>query len=136
MAAGEVVCLQGELGAGKTTLVQGIAQGWGSLDRVSSPTFVLVNEYRRPDGAYLFHLDAYRLESEPAAAELDIDRMLSEGGLVVEWPDRIPGALPDARLSVLLEYVDDQRRRMLFQATATRYDEMLQGLQRAMFGVA
>src|SRR5512135_3538255 len=70
---GDLICLSGDLGAGKTTLVQGVAQGWGSLDTVSSPTFVLVNEYRRPDGAFLFHLDAYRLESEPEAAELDID---------------------------------------------------------------
>ena len=62
---GDLVCLQGELGAGKTTLVQGVAQGWGSLDPVSSPTFVLVNLYRRPEGSELFHLDAYRLDSAP-----------------------------------------------------------------------
>ncbi len=59
---GDVICLQGDLGAGKTTFVQGVAQGWGSLDSVSSPTFVIVNEYRRADGDLLFHMDAYRLE--------------------------------------------------------------------------
>ena len=50
LRTGDILCLSGDLGAGKTTLVQGLAQGWGSLNQVSSPTFVLCNEYRRPDG--------------------------------------------------------------------------------------
>ena len=91
---GDLICLQGELGAGKTTLVQGMAQGWGSLDAVSSPTFILVNEYRRPNGGQFFHMDAYRLESGLEAAELDLDLMLGEGALVVEWPERISSVLP------------------------------------------
>src|SRR5215207_2830991 len=78
---GDVVCLQGELGAGKTTFVQGVAQGWGSLDSVSSPTFILVNMYRRADQSQLFHMDAYRLESTPEAEELDLDSMLAQGAL-------------------------------------------------------
>ena len=94
LECGDLVCLQGDLGAGKTTLVQGMAQGWGSLDGVTSPTFVLVNEYRRPDGGLMFHLDAYRLDSVLEAEELDIDRMVGEGALVVEWPERVRSALP------------------------------------------
>ena len=69
LAPGDVICLSGELGAGKTTLVQGIARGWGSLDAVSSPTFVLVNMYRRPDRQVLSHLDAYRMRSAQEAEE-------------------------------------------------------------------
>src|SRR5512137_1297190 len=88
LQAGDLVCLQGELGAGKTTLVQGIAQGWGALDDVSSPTFVLVNAYRRPNLGQLFHFDAYRVESPGEAEELDLDSLLSQGPLVVEWPER------------------------------------------------
>jgi len=68
---GDVLCLQGDLGAGKTTFVQGVAQGWGSIDSVSSPTFIIVNMYRRSDGAQLFHLDTYRLESEAEAIITD-----------------------------------------------------------------
>src|SRR5512136_2821752 len=84
---GDVVCLEGELGSGKTTLVQGLAQGWGSLDHVSSPTFVLCNIYRRPDGANLSHLDAYRLQDAREGEDLDIDLMLEGGALVVEWAE-------------------------------------------------
>lgn len=136
LTPGDVVSLQGELGAGKTTLVQGLAQGWGSLDDVTSPTFVLVNEYRRPDGSRLFHMDAYRLESDPEAAELDIDRMVAEGALVLEWPERVKGILPTEMLRVSLEFVAEEQRQMRFQACGRRYDHVLEALQQMMFGVS
>lgn len=132
---GDLVGLQGELGAGKTTFVQGLAQGWGSLDPVSSPTFVLVNEYRRPDGSRLFHMDAYRLESGLEAAELDLDWMLAEGALVVEWPERVGSVLPDQALTILLEPTAEEQRQMRFRAHGARYDRLLAQLQRTMFGV-
>lgn len=135
LTPGDVIGLHGELGAGKTTLVQGVAQGWGSLDDVSSPTFVLVNEYRRADGVRLFHMDAYRLESNPEAAELDIDRMVSEGALMIEWPERIEGVLPTEILRVSLEYVAEEQRQMRFQACGSRYDRILDSMQQKMFGV-
>src|SRR5512146_905874 len=132
---GDLVCLQGELGAGKTTLVQGMAQGWGSLDPVSSPTFVLVNEYRRLDGSRLFHMDAYRLESGAEAAELDLDWMLAESALVVEWPERVSSVLPDQALTISLDPVAEEQRQMRFSAHGARYDRILTALQRTMFGV-
>src|SRR6266545_5006523 len=89
LQVGDVICLQGDLGAGKTTFVQGVAQGWGSLDSVSSPTFILVNVYRRGDEARLFHMDSYRLDSTLEAEELDLDSMLAEGAMLIEWPERI-----------------------------------------------
>ena len=91
---GDVLALIGDLGAGKTTFVQGIAQGWGSTDAVSSPTFVLVNVYRRPDGDLLHHMDAYRMQSALEAEDLDIEEMLATGALIVEWAERIQSALP------------------------------------------
>ena len=132
---GDLICLQGELGAGKTTFVQGMAQGWGSLDPVSSPTFVLVNEYRRPDGSRLFHMDAYRLESGAEAAELDLDWMLAEGALVIEWPERVTGILPDQALTISLDPLAEEQRQMRFSAHGARYDRLLAALQRTMFGV-
>src|SRR5436190_23920685 len=71
LQAGDVICLQGDLGAGKTTFVQGLAQGWGSMDAVTSPTFILVNMYRRTDQFQLFHMDAYRLDSIADGEALD-----------------------------------------------------------------
>jgi tRNA threonylcarbamoyladenosine biosynthesis protein TsaE len=131
---GDVVCLHGELGAGKTTLVQGVAQGWGSLDPVSSPTFILVNQYRRADEGLLHHLDAYRIESMPEAAELDLDELLADGPLLIEWPERIESLLPVERLWLSLEYVAEEQRRLLFTARGQHYDSFLAELRQHLFG--
>ncbi len=133
--AGDVICLQGDLGAGKTTFVQGLAQGWGSLDPVSSPTFVIVNTYRRANDEQLFHLDTYRLESASEAAMLDLDEMLIAGALVIEWPERIESILPAERLWIQLDYVDEEQRRLLFKAQGETYQKMIKNLQKSAFGV-
>jgi tRNA threonylcarbamoyladenosine biosynthesis protein TsaE len=130
---GDVLCLQGDLGAGKTTFVQGVAHGWGSLDLVSSPTFILVNEYRRDDDAKLFHMDAYRLDSPAEAEQLDLDSMLADGALLIEWPERMDGLIPDERLWINIEHVDEEEREMKFNARGKRYDELL-GVIRHAFG--
>jgi len=131
---GDVICLQGELGAGKTTLVQGLAQGWGSLDPVSSPTFIIVNIYRRPADEQLFHMDAYRLDSAPEAAELDLDEMLAQGSLLVEWPERIQEILPEDSMWISFEYVAEENRQMLIRAIGARYDDLLAELRQDLFG--
>ncbi len=135
LLAGDVICLQGNLGAGKTTFTQGMAQGWGSLDSVTSPTFVLVNEYRRPDGRRLFHLDAYRLESAGEAEELDPDIMLVEGPLVIEWPERVEAILPNERLWVNLAYVSEEHRDLVFSAHGARFETLLATFRQAAYGV-
>ena len=134
LQAGDVICLQGDLGAGKTTFVQGVAQGWGSLDSVSSPTFIIVNEYRRADGSRLFHMDAYRLDSMPEAEELDLDSMLADGALLIEWPERIDGLVPAEHLWIQLEHVDEEEREMKFKAIGRRYDELLGIVRKAVGG--
>ena len=131
---GDMICLQGDLGAGKTTLVQGLAQGWGSLDPVSSPTFIIVNNYRRPDDGQLFHMDAYRLDSTPEAAELDLDEMLAQGSLLIEWPERIQAILPEDCMWISFEYVAEENRQMLIKAKGTRYDDLLTELRQDLFG--
>ncbi|MCC7190503.1 MAG: tRNA (adenosine(37)-N6)-threonylcarbamoyltransferase complex ATPase subunit type 1 TsaE [Anaerolineales bacterium] len=121
----DMLCLQGDLGAGKTTFVQGIAQGWGSLDSVSSPTFILVNMYRHSDGSQLFHMDAYRLDSTGEAEELDLDSMLAEGALIVEWPERMQSLIPDERLWVEFTQSGEEEREMKFNARGKRYEALL-----------
>ena len=136
LKAGDVICLQGNLGAGKTTFVQGLAQGWGSIDAVSSPTFILVNEYRRANGGQIFHLDAYRLESVPEAEELDFDSMLAEGVLIIEWPEKLDGLIPRERLWINLDHIQEEQRQMRFNAHGKRYDDLLDGIRQSMFGGA
>ena len=133
---GDVVCLIGDLGAGKTTLVQGLAAGWGSLDPVSSPTFVLVNLYRRLDRCQLFHLDAYRLSGPAEAVDLDLDAMLAEGSLVIEWADIIADALPEACLWVNLHYVDEFQRDLVFSARGQHYEHLLTNFREQVYGVS
>lgn len=131
---GDVVCLHGDLGAGKTTLVQGVARGWGTLDPVSSPTFIIVNVYRRPNDGQLFHMDAYRLDSAPEAAELDLDEMLAQGSLLVEWPERIQRILPDECMWISFEYVAEENRQVVIKAAGARYDQILAELRQDIFG--
>ena len=132
---GDVICLEGELGTGKTTFVQGIASGWGSLDSVTSPSFVLVNVYRGPYGQSLFHLDAYRLEGPGDVWELDLEPMLEGGPLVIEWADRIQAALPKGWMWVNMRWIDHEQRDMLFSAEGKRYFELLANVRRQVFGV-
>jgi tRNA threonylcarbamoyladenosine biosynthesis protein TsaE len=126
---GDVICLQGELGAGKTTLAQGIAQGWGSVDSVSSPTFILVNTYRRADGNQLFHMDAYRLDSVSEAEHLDLDAMLAEGALLIEWPERMPGLIPAENLWIQLEHIGETEREMIFKVSGNHYEGLLESIR-------
>jgi len=128
----DIVCLTGDLGAGKTTLVQGIARGWGTSDNVTSPTFVLVNNYRRPDGVAMNHLDAYRLKDALEAEDLDLERMITDGPLLVEWAERIKPALPEECLSVSMSWVSDEHRRMVFGFIGERYRKVLDQLRKEM----
>jgi len=132
---GDVVCLQGELGAGKTTLVQGMAQGWGAIDGVSSPTFVLINSYRRPNSGKFFHFDAYRIDSPAEAEELDMDNLMEQGPLVIEWPEHVEAILPSERLWVWLQYESEEHRAMRFVACGKRYEVLLDDLRRQLYGV-
>ena len=130
----DLIGLVGDLGSGKTTLVQGIAAGWGSLDPASSPTFVLVNVYRRPDGLQLFHLDAYRLSGPAEAIDLDLDSMLDQGPMLVEWAERVQAALPPDGLWVHLNYVSENQRDMIIAARGEHYSDLLARFRKLVYG--
>jgi tRNA threonylcarbamoyladenosine biosynthesis protein TsaE len=131
---GDVIGLEGNLGAGKTTLAQGIASGWGSYDSVTSPTFVLVNVYRRLDQKQLFHLDAYRLSGPDEALDLDIDAMLIQGPLLVEWADRVKAALPDGHLWIKMKLINDEQRDFVINAKGDRHKVVLEQLREDIYG--
>ncbi len=133
---GNLLCLQGELGAGKTTFAQGLATGWGSGDQVTSPTFVLMNIYSRADGKKMTHMDAYRLENLREAEELDILSHLEKGPLVIEWAEKIESLLPDERIWVRLFHVAEERRRIQISPQGEHYLELLSNFQERVFGLA
>src|SRR5687767_15950104 len=111
LRAGDILLLSGNLGAGKTAFVRGLAEGLDIDAReVSSPTFTLVHEYRGGRLA-LYHVDLYRLD-RAAADDLGLDELgVADGVLAIEWPDRLTHALPAAR-EVRIEIVDEQTRRI------------------------
>ena len=120
---GDVFALWGELGTGKTVLVRGIARGMGLRGPVSSPTFVLVNEYDGPTP--LYHIDFYRLDPRQLAS-VGWEEYVGAGGVVaIEWPDRARGALPEERLDVRLEHVAEAKRAIRLEAHGARAKEML-----------
>jgi tRNA threonylcarbamoyladenosine biosynthesis protein TsaE len=131
---GDVICLSGDLGAGKTTFVQGVARGWGSLDSVSSPTFVLVNVYRRPDGVTLSHLDAYRLGSADEAEDLDLNPLMENGPILIEWPDRIQEVLPKEHVWVSLRWLAEEQRGLLFKGTDVHSQKLVNNLKKHVYG--
>jgi len=134
LQTGDVIGLVGDLGSGKTTLMQGVASGWGSLDPVASPTFVLVNVYRHPGGGRLFHLDAYRLSGPAEAEDLDVSAMLDAGPLVVEWAERIQKALPPDHLQVTMTYIDEDCRDLIISAHGLRYELLLADIRKQIYG--
>ncbi len=129
---GDVLALEGDLGGGKTTFVQGLAAGWGSTDAVSSPTFVLVNVYQRGDGGRLYHVDAYRLSGAAEAWDLDIPSLAEEGPLVVEWADVITEALPRERLTVRFVWLGESQRALTFHPQGERPRALVRLLRAAI----
>lgn len=115
LARGAIVALRGDLGAGKTTLVQAICRGYGVSDEVTSPTYALVHEYAAPRSV-VRHLDLYRLESPADLTNLGFDDMLGpDAVLLVEWPERAGDRLPSTRTDVRLSHVagDAEVRRVV-----------------------
>ncbi|MCZ7540603.1 MAG: tRNA (adenosine(37)-N6)-threonylcarbamoyltransferase complex ATPase subunit type 1 TsaE [Anaerolineae bacterium] len=128
---GDVVCLSGDLGAGKTALAQGIGRGWGARERVTSPTFTLVHEHRREaDAAVFYHVDSYRLDGAGDAWGIGLEDLWHDDGFVViEWPERIQAALPDERLWIDFTFLGAQQRHLALQASGARYVGLLAALR-------
>ena len=124
--AGDVVLLSGELGAGKTVFVQGMARGLDFQGPVSSKSFVLLGEYA--GRITLFHADLYRLESAAEVEELALEEISSDGVLVVEWPERGNTVLPGKRLTLNFEVTGPETRRITTEATGARAKALAEAL--------
>lgn len=113
LGPGDVVCLQGELGAGKTTLARGAVEAWtGGAEEAPSPTYTLVQTYEGPRGE-LWHVDLYRLKRAEDAWELGLEDAFATAACLIEWPERLQGQLPADRLDVELSAVGDGRNAAL-----------------------
>jgi tRNA threonylcarbamoyladenosine biosynthesis protein TsaE len=123
-AAGDLVCLWGELGVGKTQLAKGLGKGLGIDATINSPSFILMAEY--PGRLRLFHVDLYRLDgADQAIASGLLDERQAEGVTVIEWPERLADALPEDRLDVLFDGSGDEPRRLTIRATGPRHERYL-----------
>jgi tRNA threonylcarbamoyladenosine biosynthesis protein TsaE len=114
LAPPKIVLLRGDLGAGKTTLVKGIAAGFGaaSEDDVTSPTFTLVHEYRGP-GANLYHIDLYRVDTQRQLETLGLDDLIAENSvLLIEWGEKFPRFVRERDVEVALGRAGENERRV------------------------
>lgn len=139
LSSGQVLALQGDLGAGKTVLTQGIAQGLGIIKRVTSPTFTLVSEYTRPNGDLLIHIDCYRLGSPTqtdGSAEATffgleeiVDRR--DAIVIIEWAERVAPLLPPDYLQINLTYdqTTPDQRQLHFLAHGPQSATIIESLQ-------
>jgi tRNA threonylcarbamoyladenosine biosynthesis protein TsaE len=112
LKVGDAVALQGDLGAGKTTLARAILHSLGVTEEVPSPTFTLVQYYETP-GLNVRHYDLYRIESPAEVEELGLDEALDDGAALIEWPERALAWMPEDRLHVSLTMDDGARQAQL-----------------------
>ena len=125
LAAGDVVALEGDLGAGKSTLARGLIQAaMGNEIAVPSPTFTLVQTYEPPAGPRIWHFDLYRLTDPEELIELGWDEALSDGIALIEWPERAGDTLPAATLWLGLEELGNGRQ-ALFEGEASHWRQRL-----------
>jgi tRNA threonylcarbamoyladenosine biosynthesis protein TsaE len=134
LAAGDVVLLEGGLGAGKTVFAQGVARGLGVNDPVTSPTFVLVHEYegRVP----LYHADLYRLAGAAEATTIGLEEYLwGDGVTLIEWPERAASLVPPEHLAVALRPISDTKRAIRLTPHGTRFAQVVDAFKRSAFGL-
>lgn len=139
--AGDVVLLSGPFGAGKTLLTQGLATGLNITERVTSPSFTLINEHtgRTATGEpiRLYHVDLYRLETPAEVDSVGLEEIFAdpEGICVIEWPDRLGAAVPPEHLLVVLTPVSEMKRQLALTPTGVRATTLLAEMRAEAFGV-
>ncbi len=125
---GTVLCLDGDLGAGKTAITQFIAKEFGVKEYITSPTFNIIKEYegRLP----FYHMDVYRIESEDDMYDLGYDEYIySEGVTVIEWSENIRTILPDERIDIKIDRIDENKRIMTIEGRGVVYEKITEELK-------
>jgi tRNA threonylcarbamoyladenosine biosynthesis protein TsaE len=111
---GQVICLYGNLGGGKTTFTKGFAKALGISDNIASPTFVILRQYKFGNINVLYHFDLYRLENEKDVGNLGFtDIMEDKNGIVlIEWAEKAKSLLPQKRIDINFEYINENTRKI------------------------
>ena len=127
---GIVICLQGDLGAGKTLFVQGLAKGLEIREEVTSPTFALLNIYQ--GRKTLYHFDLYRLDFSEELYDIGFYEYLEreDGVTIIEWPDKFPDSLPEDYIQIKIERMGDQARKLVFSLTGERDKKLFEELEK------
>lgn len=120
---GMVICLDGELGSGKTVFVKGFAKSLGITENITSPTFNIVKEYESGE-MILNHMDVYRLEETDASIALN-DYFSSDGVTIIEWAEMIKDKLPDERLEIKFKVIDENTRVMVLTPHGQKYEDLV-----------
>lgn len=111
----KVFLFNGQMGAGKTTLIKALSKELGVLDVANSPTFSIVNEYKTQDNQTVYHFDLYRLEQEEEAYDMGIDEYFdSNNWCFIEWPEKTPNLIPDEHHVLYFEMIDENTRKLIF----------------------
>ncbi len=131
LSAGDILCLRGNLGAGKTVFASGISKGLGISERINSPTYTILNQYtgRIP----LYHFDVYRIDSQEFFDIGGDEYLGSDGVALVEWPENIYSILPETRLEIFINYEyglteNINRREIIFKPFGKKYEVLVQKL--------
>ena len=121
-----VICLNGELGSGKTIFTKGFAEALGIDENITSPTFNIIKEYNNEE-MNLYHMDLYRLEGD--VRNLGLEEYFEKGGVVIiEWADMIEDYLPEERLEIKFKVVDEDTRVLIFKPYGARYEEICEAI--------
>jgi tRNA threonylcarbamoyladenosine biosynthesis protein TsaE len=138
LQAGDVLLLCGEYGAGKTTFIQGVAEGLGVGGPVTSPSFALIWEYRTGEGhgqIPFYHVDLFRIQSPPEALALGLDDCFYSTAIcAVEWADRIPEVAPEEYLRIHLSLLSETKRVVRMDPVGQRYVKLLGDFKQSAFG--
>lgn len=133
-----VIALQGPLGAGKTCFARGIGEGWGAQQVLRSPTFTIVQKHRRTsDGAALYHIDLYRINSEEELLNLGLAEILDDESSVsiIEWPERATHLIGAEAIRVRFVPISDTKRQLTFSTQDTHTWQVLLAFRKGAFGV-
>lgn len=118
-----VICLEGDLGSGKTLFAKAFAKSMGIVDNITSPTFNIIKEYDGEDGYKLFHMDVYRLSE--SKEDMEIEEYFTKKGItIIEWADMISDILPKNRLDIKIKIVGENRRVFLITPHGEKYEDL------------